>query len=155
MPGALRACVEEAGGRLAEVAEQFRDASAWARGLAASPAARSLHEMERLYGKDLDARSHGESFLKLFEARLVPGGLYLLDEPEAPLSPQNQLALIAAREVDAGVPQRAGAVPEAAVGECAGRRSRAHDSRRARQAHAAGPHHPVDDAAPATPSSPA
>ena len=81
--------------RLAQVEEEYRDASAWARGLAAGPARGSLHEMERRYGPDLDARSHGESFLKLFQARLVPGGLYLLDEPEAPLSPQNQLALIA------------------------------------------------------------
>jgi len=50
--------------------------------------------MERRYGVDLDANSHGQSFLKLFESRFVPGGLYLLDEPEAPLSPQSQLALM-------------------------------------------------------------
>lgn len=48
----------------------------------------------RRYGADLDARSHGESFLKLFQSRFVPEGLYLLDEPEAPLSPQRQLSLI-------------------------------------------------------------
>ena len=41
-----------------------------------------------------DARSHGESFLELFQQR-VREGLYLLDEPEAPLSPQRQLALLA------------------------------------------------------------
>jgi predicted ATPase len=46
------------------------------------------------YGENLDANSHGESFLKLFQARFTPGGLYLLDEPEAPLSPQRQLAFI-------------------------------------------------------------
>lgn len=46
------------------------------------------------YGEDADARSHGESFLHLFRERFVPGGLYLLDEPEAPLSPQRQLALL-------------------------------------------------------------
>jgi predicted ATPase len=46
------------------------------------------------YGGDLDARSHGESFLALFQSRLVPGGLYLLDEPEAALSPMRQLALL-------------------------------------------------------------
>ncbi len=86
---------QEAGGRLAEVTEEFREASAWARGLAALPAAGSIHELDRRYGAELDARSHGEGFLKLFQSRLVPGGLYLLDEPEAPLSPQNQLALIA------------------------------------------------------------
>ena len=46
------------------------------------------------YDEDADARSHGESFLRLFRERFVPGGLYLLDEPEAPLSPQRQLALL-------------------------------------------------------------
>lgn len=47
------------------------------------------------YGENLDAHSHGESFLKLFQSRFVPGGFYLLDEPEAPLSPQRQLAFLA------------------------------------------------------------
>ncbi|PYS90029.1 MAG: ATPase [Acidobacteria bacterium] len=51
-------------------------------------------ELARKYGEDADARSHGESFLNLFRERFVPGGLYLLDEPEAPLSPQRQLALL-------------------------------------------------------------
>jgi predicted ATPase len=51
-------------------------------------------ELARRYGEDADARSHGESFLQLFQSRFVPGGLYLLDEPEAPLSPQRQLALL-------------------------------------------------------------
>jgi len=47
------------------------------------------------YGGDLDARSHGESFLAFFRARLGGPGLYLLDEPEAALSPLRQLALVA------------------------------------------------------------
>jgi len=51
-------------------------------------------ELERRYGVDLDARSHGESFLMLFESRLKPGGLYLLDEPETPLSPTRQMSLL-------------------------------------------------------------
>ena len=46
------------------------------------------------YGENLDANSHGESFLKLFKQRFVPGGLYLLDEPEAPLSPLRLLSLL-------------------------------------------------------------
>jgi predicted ATPase len=46
------------------------------------------------YGENLDANSHGESFLKLFSSRLVPDGLYLLDEPETPFSPTRQMALM-------------------------------------------------------------
>jgi predicted ATPase len=40
-----------------------------------------------------DSRSHGESFMDLF-AKVRPGGLYLLDEPEAPLSPKRQIELL-------------------------------------------------------------
>ncbi len=46
------------------------------------------------YGGDLDARSHGESFLAFFRARLTGPGLYVLDEPEAALSPLRQLAFL-------------------------------------------------------------
>ncbi|MCA9864678.1 MAG: AAA family ATPase [Thermomicrobiales bacterium] len=38
--------------------------------------------------------SHGESFLALFQRRFVPRGLYLLDEPETPLSPMRQFAML-------------------------------------------------------------
>ncbi|WP_394839830.1 AAA family ATPase [Pendulispora rubella] len=41
-----------------------------------------------------DARSHGESFIELFTERVQSGGLYLLDEPEAPLSPKRQLEFL-------------------------------------------------------------
>ncbi|MDZ5712660.1 AAA family ATPase [Jeotgalibacillus haloalkalitolerans] len=58
------------------------------------PYARTLSDLERLYGQGLEVRSHGESFLDLFQARLQPDGLYILDEPEAPLSPLKQLTLI-------------------------------------------------------------
>jgi len=51
--------------------------------------------MQRRYGDGLQVRSHGESFLDLFQGRFVHGGLYLLDEPEAPLSPLRQLSLLA------------------------------------------------------------
>lgn len=82
---------------LAELARinAMTDRSDYAKGLARMPAANSLADMERRYGVNLDENSHGQSFLKLFRSRFVPGGLYLLDEPEAPLSPQSQLALIA------------------------------------------------------------
>jgi predicted ATPase len=41
-----------------------------------------------------DSRSHGESFMDVFTKRVRPGGLYLLDEPEAPLSPRRQIAFL-------------------------------------------------------------
>jgi predicted ATPase len=81
--------------RLDEIEVDFADASEEGRKFARLPIQKALAEMERRYGKDLDANSHGESFLKLFQSRFIPGGLYILDEPEAPLSPQSQLALIA------------------------------------------------------------
>lgn len=46
------------------------------------------------YGENLDAMSHGEGFLKFFLSRITGRGLYLIDEPEAALSPQRQLSLI-------------------------------------------------------------
>jgi predicted ATPase len=44
----------------------------------------------------LHAQSHGESFLSLVTRRFSGNGLYLLDEPEAALSPQAQLTFLAA-----------------------------------------------------------
>lgn len=44
-------------------------------------------------GKSLHHQSHGEAFLALFQHRFEDG-LYLLDEPEAALSPQRQLAFL-------------------------------------------------------------
>ena len=91
----LRELREQMEERIAEVDRDMAGASAYARGLAKGPAASSLADMERRYGQNLDDRSHGESFLTLFRSRLVPGGLFLLDEPEAALSPQSQLGLMA------------------------------------------------------------
>lgn len=42
----------------------------------------------------LHERSHGESFLTIIQKRLSDAGLYILDEPEAALSPQSQLSLL-------------------------------------------------------------
>ena len=51
--------------------------------------------LARDYGENPDGRSHGETFLAVLRRRLVPNGLYFLDEPEAPLSPTRILALMA------------------------------------------------------------
>ncbi|ENH96051.1 ABC transporter ATP-binding protein [Gracilibacillus halophilus YIM-C55.5] len=47
------------------------------------------------YGeRSLHHQSHGESFFSLFLNRFRGEAIYLLDEPEAALSPQNQLAFL-------------------------------------------------------------
>jgi predicted ATPase len=46
------------------------------------------------YGGNLHECSHGESFLRLVQNRFTDHGLYILDEPEAALSPQRQLSLL-------------------------------------------------------------
>lgn len=43
--------------------------------------------IEGCYGGSLHQRSHGESFLALIEGKFAGNGLYILDEPEAALSP--------------------------------------------------------------------
>lgn len=45
-------------------------------------------------GKSLHHQSHGESFLSFFQNRMGKGGFFILDEPEAALSPQRQLSLL-------------------------------------------------------------
>jgi predicted ATPase len=79
---------------LSELQREYKDRPE-ALPLARMPYMRELHEMERRYGPDLDAYSHGESFFKLFSARFAPDALYLLDEPEAPLSPMRQIVFLA------------------------------------------------------------
>ena len=46
------------------------------------------------YGGSLHEKSHGESFLALVQNRFRGHGLYLLDEPEAALSPMRLLTLM-------------------------------------------------------------
>lgn len=76
------------------VDQEYKGRSDRAKGLAKMPFMRELHDIRQQYGRDLNTYSHGESFLELFQSRLQPGGLYLLDEPEAPLSPTRQLTLL-------------------------------------------------------------
>lgn len=50
--------------------------------------------LESYGGVSLHARSHGESFMALAVHRFRDGGLFVLDEPEAALSPQGLFALL-------------------------------------------------------------
>ena len=46
-------------------------------------------------GRSLHEQSHGESFFALLQNRLRGNGFYVLDEPEAALSPSRQLSFLA------------------------------------------------------------
>jgi predicted ATPase len=54
----------------------------------------NLREMRKTYGSNMQAYSHGEAFLKILQTRIGDKGVFLLDEPEAALSPLKQLSLI-------------------------------------------------------------
>jgi predicted ATPase len=77
-----------------QVDKTYATRSQFTRDLAKMPFSGSLQALRNSYGDGLDKQSHGESFFNLFHSRFVPGGIYLLDEPETPLSPLKQLSLI-------------------------------------------------------------
>ncbi len=82
---------------LAEIRQvdlEYVGRSETAKGLAKLPYMSELQALRKQYGRSLDSFSHGESFLELFQSRFQPDGLYLIDEPEAPLSPMRQLTLL-------------------------------------------------------------
>lgn len=92
----MRQTREEMEEEIANVERDYKGRSKLATDLAKSAYTGQLAAIKNRYGKDLDNYSHGEAFLTLFQARFVPGGLYLLDEPEAALSPTRQLTFISA-----------------------------------------------------------
>ncbi len=51
-------------------------------------------EIQGYGGKSLHKQSHGESFLSVIQNKFKGNGLYLLDEPEAALSPSRQLSVL-------------------------------------------------------------
>jgi predicted ATPase len=55
----------------------------------------ALFAMRDKYGENMQAFSHGEAYLKILETRILDKGVYILDEPEAALSPLKQLSLMA------------------------------------------------------------
>ena len=52
------------------------------------------YKLYKSYGGNLHECSHGEAFLQLIQNRFSDNGLYILDEPEAALSPQRQMSLL-------------------------------------------------------------
>ena len=77
------------------VDREYKFKSEYSKILAKSPYNRTINELTTMYSKDLSKSSHGESYLDFFASRIKDNQIYLLDEPETPLSVQNQLTLMA------------------------------------------------------------
>ena len=75
-------------------AESFFNVATEIERLDAEPAA-APRVIDSYGGRSLHEQSHGESFFALVTKRFSGNGLYILDEPEAALSPTRQLALLA------------------------------------------------------------
>lgn len=73
-------------------AESFYNAASYLDALDEIPAL--AEKLSGGYGGSLHEKSHGESFLALVQNRFRGHGLYLLDEPEAALSPMRLLTLM-------------------------------------------------------------
>lgn len=74
-------------------AESFYNAASYLEDLDKIPAA-APKLLDSYGGLSLHEMSHGEGFLKLVQNRFSGHGLYILDEPEAALSPMRVMALM-------------------------------------------------------------
>ena len=79
---------------LRRIDEEYKNKSVFARNQARMAAAGQLYEMNNAYDGELKEKSHGEGFLEFFKQRMHREGIYLLDEPETPLSAVNQYKLV-------------------------------------------------------------
>jgi len=77
-----------------ELLEKYKNKSEYVRNLALGPVRGSLNALLTKYDGELNTKSHGEGFLEFFKARMHQKGIYLLDEPETPLSTVNQYQLL-------------------------------------------------------------
>lgn len=87
----LASCYEE----IKRVENEYRDKSAFALKQAKAPYLETIQSIKSLYSYSLLERSHGEGFMDFFKSRLKHKQIYLLDEPETPLSFTNLLLMIA------------------------------------------------------------
>jgi predicted ATPase len=85
---------QEAYQALDEIETEYANKSDYSKSLARMPHMRTLNDIDQMYQKDLLSSSHGEAYLDFFKSRLRTNELYLLDEPETPLSIQNQITML-------------------------------------------------------------
>ena len=80
---------------LTELEAEFEQTlTGYGRTLAMGSVRSQKNQLAERYGENPDARSHGEWFINLIQERIHRPGLYLLDEPETPLSPIHQLTVL-------------------------------------------------------------
>lgn len=79
---------------LEEIKTEFKGKNDYSLKLALGPIRGQISALENTYSGELGEKSHGEGFLEFFKARMHQKGIYLLDEPETPLSPINQYQLL-------------------------------------------------------------
>ncbi|BCR36262.1 AAA family ATPase [Mariniplasma anaerobium] len=91
----LKREIEHAQKEIIRIDQEYKDKPDYSKALAKSPYNRTLYELDNMYDKDLTESSHGEAYLDFFSSRIRDNQIYLLDEPETPLSTQNQLTLLA------------------------------------------------------------
>jgi predicted ATPase len=77
-----------------EIKKEFMGKDDYSLKLALGPLRKSLYQLDNKYEGELRQKSHGEGFLEFFKARMHQQGIYLLDEPETPLSAVNQYQLV-------------------------------------------------------------
>ena len=77
-----------------EIKTEFKGKDDYSLKLALGPLKKSLYQLDNKYEGSLQHKSHGEGFLEFFKARMHQQGIYLLDEPETPLSTVNQYQLV-------------------------------------------------------------
>jgi predicted ATPase len=75
-------------------AESFFNTASHIDDLDREPVFHGIPVIEAYGGKSLHERSHGETFFTLLDLKFRRNGLFLLDEPEAALSPQRQLSFL-------------------------------------------------------------
>ncbi|MDY0294418.1 MAG: AAA family ATPase [Acholeplasmataceae bacterium] len=84
----------EAYQELKRIEKEYTHKSSFAQSQAKMPYVRTVHDIDNMYQKDLLKSSHGEAYLDFFTSRIRENEIYLIDEPETPLSIQNQLTLL-------------------------------------------------------------
>lgn len=76
-------------------AESFYNVASNIQNLDSDPDARGPRIIDSFGGVSLHNQSHGEAFFATFNNRFRGDGIYILDEPEAALSPLRQLSMVA------------------------------------------------------------